>query len=81
MIDQSKIKCSKTKTESYQNKFYYCFECNKNFCPICQSLHNEHKNIVDYSFKYFRYPQHQNQNFISYCFDCKKNLCFFCKST
>ena len=78
---QSDIKCSKcsnSKAEIYQDKFYYCFECNKNLCPSCKSLHKEHKNIVDYSFKYFRCPQHQNQNFISYCLDCKKNLCTLC---
>ena len=45
---------------------------------MCQLLHKEHKNIVDYSLKYFRCPQHQSKDFISYCFDCKKNLCFFC---
>ena len=82
MIDQSKIKCSicsKSKLVSYQSKFYYCFECNKNLCPECQFLHKEHKNIVDYSLKYFRCPQHKNQNFICYCLNCKTNLCIICK--
>ena len=81
IIDQSEIKCSKcfnTKKDTHNNKFYYCFECEKNFCTICQSLHQEHKNIVDYSLKYFRCPKHQDQIFISYCFDCKKNLCIIC---
>ena len=80
-VDQEKIKCSKcsnTRADTYHGKFYYCFECNKNFCPICQSLHKEHKNIVDYSLKYFKCPLHRDQNFFSYCFNCKKNLCFFC---
>ena len=80
-IDQNEIKCSNcsnTKSEIYQNNFYYCFECDKNFCQKCQSLHNEHKNIINYSLKYFKCPLHQNQNFISYCNDCKKNLCIIC---
>ena len=81
MIDQSKIKCSKCSNSINicKNKFYYCFECNKNFCLKCKSLHKEHKNIVNYSLKFFKCPQHQNQNFTSYCFDCKKNLCLLCE--
>ena len=82
-IDQTEIKCSKcskSKTETYKEKFFYCFECNKNFCPICRSLHKEHENIVDYSNKYSKCSEHKDQNFISYCFDCKKNLCILCES-
>ena len=80
MIDQSEIKCSKcfnTKADTQKNKFYYCFECDKNFCPQCQSLHKEHKNIIDYSFKYFKCPDHKDQNFISYCLSCKKICVLF----
>ena len=83
IIDQTKIKCFKcshSKADTYQNKFYYCFECDNNFCPMCQSLHKEHKNIVDYSLKYFRCSQHPGKEFISYCITCKKNLCIFCKN-
>ena len=82
IVDQSKIKCckcSKVKEETYQNNFYYCFECDKNFCPTCQPSHIEHKNIIDYSFKYFRCSIHKNKELNSYCFDCKKNLCVFCE--
>ena len=80
MIDLNKIKCSKclNSIDNSENKFYYCFECENNFCVKCKSLHEEHKNIVDYSLKFFKCSQHHEQNFMSYCYDCKKNLCFFC---
>ena len=82
LINENDIKCSKCSNSlanSDQRNFYYCFECHKNFCFICKPLHQEHKNIVDYSIKYFKCPQHQEQNFILYCLNCKKNLCLFCK--
>ena len=81
LINQNHIKCpecSKFVENIFQEKFYYCFECDKNFCPSCQILHKEHKNIVEDSLKYFKCSQHSDQKFISYCFDCKKNLCIFC---
>ena len=81
MIDEREIKCSKcstSKAETFQGNFYYCFQCKQNFCPLCKSLHKEHKNIVDFSLKYFKCSEHQDQNFISYCFNCKKNLCIIC---
>ena len=83
IVDQKKIKCcecSNTLAESYQFKFYYCFECHKNFCPMCQSKHKEHSNIVDYLIKDFRCEQHHGQSLSSYCLNCKKNLCLFCIS-
>ena len=45
MVDQNKIKCSKcynSKAEAFQGEFYYCFECDKNFCPMCKSLLQKH---------------------------------------
>ena len=40
-IDESKIKCGNdncqnSKKESFQNKFYICFSCNINLCPLCK---------------------------------------------
>ena len=40
-------------------------------------MSKEHKNIVDYSLKYFRCLHHQEQNLISNSFNCHKNLCIF----
>ena len=45
IINQNEIKCSEC-SKYDEEKFYYCFECDKNFCPSCQILHKEHKNIV-----------------------------------
>ena len=79
MVDQSEIKCSKcSNSKTEKDKFYYCFECDKNFCDKCQSSHKEHKYIIDYLLKYYKCSQHQGENFISYCLNCKKNLCSFC---
>ena len=81
LVDQNKIicsKCSKNISEISQASMYYCFECKKNFCLICKCKHNEHKNIVDFSKRYFRCSEHKDKDFISYCLKCKKNLCIFC---
>ena len=81
IVDENQIKCSNCtniKAQAYQSNFFYCFECDKNLCPVCQSLHKEHKNIVNYSVKYFRCSFHKDKEFISYCLDCNKNLCIFC---
>ena len=81
IVDEEEIKCSKcskSKSKQYEGKFYYCFECEQNLCILCQSMHKEHQNIVDYSLKYFKCPQHHDQSFISYCLDCKKNICLIC---
>ena len=81
IVDEEEIKCSKcskSKAKQYEGKFYYCFECEQNLCILCQSMHKEHQNIVDYSLKYFKCPQHHDQSFISYCLDCKKNICLIC---
>ena len=81
-IDESKIeccKCQKSMSETHQS-FYYCFECQNNFCSTCLSNHDEHTNIVDYQVKTFRCQYHKDQNLTSYCMHCKKNMCLFCIS-
>ena len=81
MINKNEIKCwncHKTMAEIYQENFYYCLECKKIFCSKCKSLHIKHKNIIDYSLKYYKCSQHQGEEFISYCLNCKMNLCSFC---
>ena len=81
IIDESEIKCSNcpnSLANSDVNNFYYCFECKKNFCSKCKPSHSNHKNIVDFSEKDFRCPQHPGKDFASYCLNCKKNLCVFC---
>ena len=81
IVNLNEIKCCNcpnTIAETVQEKFFYCFECKKNFCPICKLLHKDHKNIVDYQLKYFKCSQHQNQNFVAYCINCQKNLCIPC---
>ena len=81
LVDQRSIKCSKcnkTRGDVHLNQFYYCFECCKNFCPICKAMHHEHANIVDLSLKQFKCPNHQDQGYAFYCLKCKKNFCTYC---
>ena len=80
MIDQNRIKCSKccnSKFEIYEGEMYYCFICQKNFCPICQSKHKEHTNIVNYSIKEFRCQHHQGQVLLHIVRTVKKTYACF----
>ena len=88
LINQTNIKCSfcdENKGNTYESKFYICFTCNKNLCPICKEKHiknNKNHYIIDYDDKYFlcSQPQHNNERYISYCKQCHKNLCLLCES-
>ena len=55
--DESKIKCefckNCNKTNSYNNIFYICYDCNKNLCPLCKSSHDKTHKIVEYDNKCF----------------------------
>ena len=82
-IDESKITCDsciKNKSEVYGNKFYRCFTCNQNLCPICKCEHiNKKHKILDYELIKYKCGFH-NENFISYCNNCRQNLCMLCEA-
>ena len=86
LIDESKIVCSlcqeTTKAATYNNEFYKCFTCKKDYCPLCISKNIQEKehNIVDYDESFFFCENHAKDRFDSYCLDCHKNLCFQCYS-
>ena len=82
MIDLVKIICGickdRNKSETYNNEFYKCSDCNINLCPLCKSQHNNTHNIYNYDKINFRCNKH-NESITSYCNQCTKNLCFICE--
>ena len=88
LIDQSKITCSycnEKKSNTFENKFYKCFTCDKNICPLCKSKHdNQYKNathnFIDYDKINFLCNIHYNEKYNFYCKTCYKNLCFSCEA-
>jgi len=79
-IDESKIKCYKcnrNKSETSNNKFYKCFDCNINLCPLCNISHNKNHKKIDYEMK-DNYCNNHGERYISYCKDCNQNLCDVC---
>ena len=82
-IDLTKIKCGQcencTKSETFNNEFFYCFDCKKNICPLCKNSHEQKHKIFNYDDKNYNCEKH-NEQFIEYCQKCGKNLCFLCKN-
>ena len=55
-IDESQILCQKCKIDKsqvYNNKFYFCIDCQVNLCPLCILEHDKAHNIKGYDQKYF----------------------------
>ena len=73
-IDLSKIKCSKcneTKSNTFNNQFYKCTECNINLCPLCNKDHKHY--TIDYD-----QINYNNNIYIKYCDTCKEYICSSC---
>jgi len=81
-IDESKIICNfcttSNKSNTYENKFYTCFSCKKNICPLCKSTHGKNHLMIDYNERYFKCNLH-NESYTLYCEQCKKNICIICE--
>ena len=81
-INLSKIKCNecnqKNKSNTYNNEFYKCINCNKNICPLCKMKHNNHI-IINYDNINYICNKHK-ETFTRYCIDCKKNICMSCEN-
>ena len=82
-INEAKIKCQNcnkvNKNTSYNNIFFICFDCKKNLCQLCKSLHDKSYNIIDYDDKFFTCDLHY-ESYYSYCDNCKKDLCVTCEN-
>ena len=81
-IDEFKIicdSCKKTnKGETHQNKFFICFTCNLNLCPLCNFSHDKSHNIIDYDDKNYICSEHC-ESYTSFCNDCNKDFCAMCE--
>ena len=87
IIDISQIKCdickNKNKSNTFNNEFYLCFECHKNLCPLCKSIHDKshdkNHSIINYDNKNYVCNKHY-KNLIQYCIDCNKDMCLSCSN-
>ena len=81
-INISRIICEQCKdknmSNSYNNMFYRCNECQKNLCPLCKENHDKNHNIINYNEKNYICGKHNN-SYSFYCKSCKKNICFECE--
>ena len=82
LIDLTKIKCGickeKDKSNTYNNEFYKCYECNINLCPLCKAKHNNTHNIYNYDKINYICIKH-NEPFTNYCNQCNINICYLCE--
>ena len=80
-IDISKIKCdickNKNKSNTFNNEFYICYECNMNLCPLCKSIHDQTHSIINYDNKDYVCNKH-NEAFVKYCNNCNIDMCLSC---
>ena len=76
-------KCNNNKNETTDNKFYKCFNCNINLCPICKLKHGKTENkkhlILDYDIKNYYCNEH-GQRYILHCEECNKDYCDICEN-
>ena len=81
IIDLTKIKCGvckkNNKSNTFNNEFYKCYECNINLCPLCKTQHNKTHNVYNYDKINYLCCKH-NEILTNYCNNCKKNLCIMC---
>jgi len=82
-MDETKIICyickQTNKANTFENKFYKCYSCKINLCPICKSLHDKSHEIISYDKKDFNCQIHK-ESYNSYCNQCKINICIECES-
>ena len=80
-IDISKIKCdickNRNKSNTFNNEFYICYECNMNLCPLCKSIHDNTHSIINYDNKDYICNKH-NDVLIQYCTNCNIDMCLSC---
>ena len=80
-IDISQIICDKckniSKSNTFNNEFFKCYECKMNLCPLCKSIHDKTHTIINYDNKNYICNKH-NEFFVKYCKNCKNDLCFTC---
>ena len=82
-IDISKIKCdickNRNKSNTFNNEFYICYECNMNLCPLCKSIHDNTHSIINYDNKDYICNKH-NDLLVQYCTNCNIDMCLSCSN-
>ena len=76
-IDLTKIICkfcNNNRSNTFENKFFFCIACHSNICPLCKSIHDKSHQIINYENKSYICSKH-NLTYIKYCKQCKENLC------
>jgi len=71
--DKFKI-CSSCENKSKKNKYYYCFNCNKDYCEECKYRYHYNHECIEVNEKK-NICLRKNKEFIYFCFDCQENLC------
>ena len=66
------------KSNAYNNRIYYCLNCNINICTICKLKHDKEHKIINYDDKNYICNKHY-ENYTKYCKECKLNLCMICE--
>ena len=65
----------KKKREKDNNEFYYCYDCQKDFCNICYKTckMSEHKaiKVIEKKNKCLNHPN----DLTHFCIDCQENFC------
>ena len=70
--------CDKKKSETFQNKFFFCINCHKNICPVCKYSHDKSHIVINYEKKYYYCNKH-SMPFNNYCKNCNHNICVECQ--
>ena len=81
-INESQINCENckfnNKSNSKNDEFFRCLNCQQNLCLPCKSSHDMNHNIILYNQKNYICPEH-NKHYIKYCSQCNKNICDECQ--
>ena len=70
------ISCSICNIQKDYKNYFYCFKCQKLFCPIHKIFHKQHE--IFSMKKYDSICQIHNKNYVYYCIQCKINFCRLC---
>ena len=70
---------NRNKSNTFNNEFYICYECNMNLCPLCKSIHDKTHSIINYDNKNYICNKN-NEPFIEYCDDCNIDICLSCSN-
>ena len=75
--------CSYCKKSFNEQNFFYCYECDKNFCGNCleinkQYINNHAHKLININDKDIICKYHK-KNYDRFCLKCKLNLCELCE--